>query len=379
MRLLSRNNDVIDGSNNFEKLQSLSNFPVFMGTVSHHSSEDKMTNMDWYISKTTGMIQLKELIPLDILYSETHTSGEIGKIWDDHHNAFCKFLLKVDHKKIFEIGGANGILADKYHREKPDVDWTIIEPNPRPQKKTKAKFIKGFFGDNLSYNFHEATIVHSHTFEHIYFPDDFMKDISKNIEKNNYLFFSIPNIKKMLLNNYTNALNFEHTFYLNEVYVEYFLKKYGFEIIKKDFYLEDHSIFYSARKISSNYNLKFTENLYDQNKILFNNFINFYKNLIDSINLKIKQQKGKVYLFGAHIFSQYLIAMGLDISRIEYILDNDISKQNKRLYGTNLIVQSPEILKNNKSRTAIILRAGVYNKEIRDNIDKNINSNIEYL
>ena len=128
MRLLSRNNDVIDGSNNFEKLQSLSNFPVFMGTVNHHSSEDKMTNMDWYISKTTGMIQLKELIPLEILYSETHTSGEIGKIWDDHHNAFCKFLLKVDHKNKLE---SMKISIEKLDSEIGSAlqNMTIIESN----------------------------------------------------------------------------------------------------------------------------------------------------------------------------------------------------------------------------------------------------------
>jgi len=183
----------------------------------------------------------------------------------------------------------------------------------------------------------------------------------------------------MLINKYTNALNFEHTFYLNEIYMEHFLKKYGFQIIKKDFYLEDHSIFYLTKKVNAPKDLKFSENLYNENKKLFNNFINFYKILVDSINLKIKNQQGKIYLFGAHIFSQYLIAMGLDISRVECILDNDATKQNKRLYGTKLTVKSPEILRNNKYKTSIILRAGVYNKEIKDNINKNINSNVEYL
>lgn len=379
MKLFLRNNDIVDGSANFERLHSLSNFPVFMGTVNHDPHLDVLANMDWYISKTTGMIQLKELIPLEVLYADTHSSGEVGRIWDEHHNLFCNFLLDVDHKKIFEIGGAKGILADKYYQKKPDIDWTILEPNPKPNKTSKTKFIKGYFGDKISYNFHDTTIVHSHTFEHIYFPDDFMKNISENIDDKNYLIFSIPHIKKMLINKYTNALNFEHTFYLNEIYMEYFLKKYGFEIIKKDFYLEDHSIFYLTKKVNDPKDLKFSENLYIENKKLFNNFINFYKILVDSINLKIKKQQGKIYLFGAHIFSQYLIAMGLDISRVECILDNDATKQNKRLYGTKLTVKSPEILRNNKYKTSIILRAGVYNKEIKDNINKNINSNVEYL
>ena len=47
---------------------------------------------------------------------------------------------------------------------------------------------------------------------------------SKKIEKNRFMVFSVPNIKSMLKNKYTNALNFEHTFYLNEQVIEFFLK-----------------------------------------------------------------------------------------------------------------------------------------------------------
>ena len=48
--------------------------------------------------------------------------------------------------------------------------------------------------------------------------------------------------------------------------------------------------------------------------------------------------------FGAHIFSQYLIMLGLSTKNIKYILDNNKDKQNKRLYGTDLIVKSPKSL-----------------------------------
>ena len=54
------------------------------------------------------------------------------------------------------------------------------------------------------------------------------------------------------------------------------------------------------------------------------------------------------------------------------LLDNDTNKQTKRLYGTNLFVKSPTVLKD-VERPIIILKAGVYNDEIKNDIIVNIN------
>jgi hypothetical protein len=117
--------------------------------------------------------------------------------------------------------------------------------------------------------------------------------------------------------------------------------------------------------------------IYDKNKKVFLDFIEFYKEEVDRLNKKINQFDGKVYLFGAHIFSQFLIYNGLDINRIECILDNSVMKQNNRLYGTSFNVYSPTILKDQEN-VAIILKAAQYNKEIKEDILGNINSNITF-
>ena len=64
---------------------------------------------------------------------------------------------------------------------------------------------------------------------------------------------------------------------------------------------------------------------------------------------------------------------GLNISKIKSILDNSKTKQGKRLYGTNIIVHSPEILRNEKT-PVLILKAGIYNNEIKNQILSQINS-----
>jgi hypothetical protein len=95
------------------------------------------------------------------------------------------------------------------------------------------------------------------------------------------------------------------------------------------------------------------------------------------LNRTINAIKQPLYLFGAHIFSQHLIAFGLDTKRIVSLLDNDPNKQGKRLYGTNLMVQSPKALRgvNNPS---VILKAGVYDDEIKQDILGNINSGTNF-
>ncbi|EAK5597399.1 SAM-dependent methyltransferase, partial [Campylobacter jejuni] len=86
----------------------------------------------------------------------------------------------------------------------------------------------------------------------------------------------------------------------------------------------------------------------------------------------------KVYLFGAHLFGQYLIFQGLNAEKIINILDNNPSKQEKRLYGTKFIVKSPKILKD-QDDSLVVLNAGVYNDEIEKDILENVNKNIRIL
>jgi hypothetical protein len=67
MELIDRNFCVLSGNKNLEDLPGLEKFPFFMGCVSHESKYDKFVEMKWGIDHKTGLIQLKKLIPLDVL------------------------------------------------------------------------------------------------------------------------------------------------------------------------------------------------------------------------------------------------------------------------------------------------------------------------
>ena len=116
--------------------------------------------------------------------------------------------------------------------------------------------------------------------------------------------------------------------------------------------------------------------MYDKNKKLFLDYVKYQQNLVDDLNENMEQTNSPIYLFGAHVFAQYLINFGLDTQKIEDILDNDPQKQGKRLYGTSLMVESPKVLKS-IDNPIVILKAGVYNDEIKKDILENINPDAE--
>lgn len=377
MNCINRSNNPFSTNTSLEHLYSFKDFPIFMGCVNNPISEDLKKDMNWYIDSSSGFIQLNPLLPLEILYKQEHGSGTIGKLWEEHHKKFSEFISKFEIGKVLEIGGLHGILAKNYLNIDPYVDWTIIEPNPLVPNEMPVKVIKDFF-ENFDTNEKFDTVIHSHVLEHIYDLKTFMNHKSSFMEDGNTLLFSIPNMQVMLEKKYTNCINFEHTFWLTEPYIEYLLSKYGFRLIKKEYFKKDHSIFYSAIKDSTVVPSSLPKNLYKENKQVFLNYVNYFKVEVDKLNSIIKGFDGPIYLFGAHIFSQYLINCGLDISNIKNILDNDSQKENKRLYGTPLISKSPKILKDT-DKALVILRAGVYNNEIKKDILTNINPNIKFI
>lgn len=376
---IHRDFDVISNEQDLETLYTYKNFPVFMGCVDTPIEEDLFHDMRWQISKSTGMIQLNPLIPLDILYKTEHGSGTTGKLWDEHHEAFCQFIAKYKPSSVLEIGGGSGILAQKYLKLGLPVDWTIIEPNPRVPSILPVNVIRGFFDENFVSEKKFGAVVHSHLLEHIYDPRNFIKHIANFSDVGSKMMFSIPNMKVMMERKYTNCINFEHTTLLTETYIMFLLSKFNYKIVDRQYFKDDHSIFYCVEKVNYSCECCIPQYLhYYPNKKLFLDYIEYHENLIKRLNDITQSTKSSVYLFGAHIFSQYLISYGLNTDKILFVLDNDVRKQEKRLYGTNLMVKSPRILEG-VDNGIVILKAGVYNDEIKQDVLKNINPNIIFI
>ena len=156
--------------------------------------------------------------------------------------------------------------TSKIYQSLAKIDWTIIEPNPNLDKDNKTKVIKGFFDKSFKKDDSFDTFIHSHVFEHVYDVSSFMEDLNHFSKEGDKLIFSLPNLEEMVRRKYSNALNFEHTVFLTEPYIEALLANNSFRIINKKYFMEDHSIFYYAENKKA-HDIKVSNDLYKKQKI----------------------------------------------------------------------------------------------------------------
>lgn len=297
-----RNKSLITGKEKLKLLHEFKSFPVFIGCTEEDETSDLFADMQWMICEDSGMIQLGKLLPLDLIYSSYHSEA-VGGIWKEHHLAFCQFLSKFYPKSILEIGGSNGFIAKNYVNSHSEAMWTIVEPNPGFLGDDRITVIKGFFDDTFK-GPEVDVVVHSHVLEHFYDPNIPLRNISNFLEKGQKHIFSVPNLHHYLTQKFTNTLNFEHTYFLTEHFVDFYLKKYGFKVIEKS-YFDSHSIFYATEKVDEFDDKLEVESQYEAYSKLFMEFISYYEKEVKKLNQKIQNFDGKVFLFGATSFPNF--------------------------------------------------------------------------
>ena len=346
--------------------------------VSKKNSISHFEDLNWWINLKSGNIQIHPKVSLDKLYFKSHGSGTVGKTWKDHHEIFFKLVKKYLKGNICEIGGGQNSILNKIKDLSKIKNFYCFDKNLKLKKKNKKiKKINQFLNIEYFKKNHLLVdlVVHSHTFEHLYDPNKFLEDIKSILTKKGKHIFTMPNMLPMIKKGYANAMNFEHPFYYDEILVDYLLYKNNFKIIKKKFFKEDHSIMYVTQldsSLSSKSKLK-NYSKYEKNLKLFNGMFNFWKKDIFKINKSTKKYN-KIFIFGAHIFSQMMIFNGLNKKNIISILDNDKKKINQFLYGTNIKINNPLVIKK-FDKPCVILRAGSYNEEIKRQLFE-INRNV---
>lgn len=358
---IDRSHDVITGNDDLETIYTIPNFPVFMGVTDQDIKEDIKFPMNFQISKNSGMVQINPLVPLNLVYQNSHNSGIIGKTWSEHHKSLSNFILKYNPENVLEIGGFTGILASHCLEQLPNISWSIVDPHAT-NDDPRINIHKTFFDKNFQIKNKVQMIVHSHLLEHIIDINQFLTCCYENLQEDGLMILSLPNFKQFIKNRLMNCLNFEHTIYLDEDFLVYLFNKYNFQIVEKEYFGSCNSIFFCLKKSHEENEIKL-DSFYDKNKTSMSEYFEAIKHFIQQIN----KEDEKFYLFGAHVTSQFLLSMGLDENKIIHILDNDPKKMNNRLYGTNLIVHTPNILMYDES-PSVIVKNGSYDKEISEQI-----------
>lgn len=342
----------------------LNEVPVYMGTVPPTYADDKKYNQKWSICENCGCIQLTDLISLSELYSKNHHNEVVGSIWIEHHIRFAKFISSNHPKNIIEIGGAHGYLATLITKELKNVQYTMVEPDT-DLVSDDITVVKGYIEDHVEEINGKDSIIHSHVLEHVYEPIVFLSKIVNEMKSESNMYISFPNIMALIRAQGANSLNFEHTYLLLPEQIESVFNSLGLLIVNKIPYLE-HSYFYHLKKMGVKSEIAFLPNVSEKSK-QFITMITDLRSFVSEVNEVIKDLDVPIFLFGAHVFSQTLAVLGLDVERIYGIIDNAVSKQNQRLYGTKLLVYPPQVIAEFSS-VCVVLKASHYQQEIKSQL-----------
>lgn len=341
-------------------------FPVFMGCVDHRESEDVFCDMYWVMNSSRSPMVVTPELPNSLLYMNNHNEP-VGELWKAHHRAFGRFVkTHMKGSGVYEVGGAHG-LASLEVVKKYGIQWVIHDLNPIPVPDYSGEVIKGAFtAETARLDSRYQTIAHSHTLEHVHDPYLFLAEISRVLPVGGRHIISWPNMDAMLERCDLNFLNFEHTVFLPKKTVLELLTATGFRMVRIEPF-QRHSWFIAVEKVSNTIGGRPPVDDFPMD--LFDRYFASLSERAEQMRSAIENYKGHVYAFGAHVFTQMLIAAGLPQAQLSAVLDNSKSKQGRRLFGTNLRVVSPEAALS-ETGGLVVMAVAEYEREIRSQLSQ---------
>jgi hypothetical protein len=92
MKLIDRK-QCVSCNGKIKEEYTIKNFPIYMGISHDPPNQDKYADMVFAKCTDCQCVQMKNLIPLDILYENAHNQS-VGKTWLLHHKKFAEFISK---------------------------------------------------------------------------------------------------------------------------------------------------------------------------------------------------------------------------------------------------------------------------------------------
>ena len=338
-------------------LYVLKGYPITPSSSNLDESTDEFSDCIFAACNICGCIQLKTLVDPIKLYENSHNSTENTPTWKEHHRLFADFISERTDARLLEVGGNSGTLYNLLSQK--ISDYTILDICDSTGRPSTVQFIQGNCED-YDFTGHNQ-IALSHTFEHLYTPKRFVENLSK--AKVQSVFISIPNMDHLYTSKNISILHNEHTFFVGDAEIRYLFSRYGYSCAtSREF--KNHSLFYHFIYDTAVLPLTIPNTIYRLNYI--NGYLSDFELSIKRIIIDYPCFICPAGHYGQKIFyflQQYH-------KNIIGFIDNDFSKQGKRVYGTSLYVNSPDILKTYRGNPiCVILHAGPYTNEIKKQLN----------
>ena len=288
-------------------------------------------NIEYGYCKECYSVQLMQLLPLEILYGESHFQPlNKTQIWIHHNISLAKFIIEnVDTSTtppMVEIGSSSFCLGRHLYEF---YDYTIFDYSL--ETSVRREGVKYIEGNCETFDFESNTsVIMSHVFEHLYNPKKFIQNCAQRKVKN--IIISVPN----MMDSEQFHINVEHTFLYSDNDIEHIFGLFNYKLKDRlQFNTQDSSFpcqFFSFELTSE--------------PILIERIIDATRHLF-SVSLLKKRITipAKTYIATCHAFSVLLYALIENKENVAGVIDLDTHKQNMWFSVTNLIVQPYEILR----------------------------------
>jgi hypothetical protein len=350
----------------FEPIYTQANYPISICSSTNPAETDIFDDLVFVGCPSCGCVQLQNPIDPLVLYANSHNNTFETPTWYMHHREFSRFITEErDRDKYLEIGGGSGILAHSLCDKIKNVKIKVMDLNDSQFFKTLFP-IQYIQANCETYDYTQVDpttpILMSHVFEHLYNPREFLKRIQD--AKIETIFISVPNLEICLQQEFLSFLHVEHTYYCSKDHILRMFYDAGYTCKRiKEF--KNHSLFFEFT-LSPDITSELVPS-YPIGYALLEQFRNYYAKrdtLFSSIQLT-----QPTYIVPAGHYGQ-LIYFYLRNQK-EFILgflDNDKSKIDMRMYGTEKYVYPMTQIKESTEKVSVLLNAGPYATEIKQQL-----------
>lgn len=366
---------IVCNSANFLILLHLDSFPLYFGALpkNYHSTVSQYP-LTIALCKECNLVQQTDRVEESIMNnvyeadyyncpSPTGSGMGICEIQKFYH--FFN-SIKLNKGKLLEIGCFDGYLLNELQKEEWDV-YGIDPSNATTNivNNFPTGHIKSSFFDNKSFpNELFDVIIFRNLLEHIYNPNEFLRNVTNRLNENGYIFIDVPNIKALNAAGGIGSFFHQHISYFSIESMQFLLRQHGFNVIK--YHEGSPNLFVCSKKerwMPKKINKEnINDNLYD---------------IADKIKAKMKkaisifETNKNIVLFGASLICTTIINSldKKDKEKIKYIFDNDKTKHGRYIFNCNITIQAPKKLNDNACDIIFIL-TWIFSDEILDQLLK---------
>ena len=327
---------------------------------------DKGINLEVYQCSGCGLIQLNNE-PVPYYKEVVRASGVSREMKNFRMKQFNNFVQRfsLKKKKVIEIGCGHGEYLSLIKQAGVDAyGLEYSKDSVRQCNKNGLKASRGFIQSpsyRLKHAPFDAFFILSFL-EHLPDPNSILRGIYNNLTDNAVGIVEVPNFDMMLRNKLFSEFISDHLFYFTKETLVTTLNLSGFEIIECNEVWHDYIISAIVRK---------------RKRLNITHFYKYQTKLQKEIEEYLSRFKNKrVAIWGAGHQALAIIALINLASKIKYVIDSAVFKQDKYTPAAHIPIVSPETL-NSDPVDAVIVMAGSYSDEvagiIRQKYDKSIN------